>query len=270
MSKKSLAKTDPFLFIFHRGANRISSFNEKMQAWEQFHSLCCSIKVPRLISWGVEGDINWLQDGNQVHLYFLHTFNVGDCIKTVRELLEKEKTGEIFLLKELLANDRLSPHYIIEIKSGIGQEYQALERLIRTVSDLGFSDRVWYDSYSPRVLSLIKKIDAVAITSLHSSLLMGNRVLLTPPGRDMKESLSNVSTAKLGAVPQADIITTFIGPTNCWSEFLQKKVNSFGKRTVFGGLFSPFMLRNAWRSGASGGYIRFNLSSLSLDWISAL
>jgi hypothetical protein len=252
MSKISLTKTEPFKFIFHRGANNISSFKEKMNVWEQFLSLCGAIQLSRPISWGVEGDINWLQDGDQFLFYFRHTYNVGDCIQTVRE------------------NDRLHPHYIIEIKFGIGPEYQALERLLRTVIDLGFSDRVWYDSYSPAVLSMIKKIDADALTSLHTSLLMSDRVLLTPPGGSITACLLNATMNKLNAVPQADMITTFIRPTVRWSARLQERVNSFGKRTVFGGLFSPSMLRNAWRSGASGGYIRFNLSSLSTDWMAAL
>ncbi len=258
------------MFIFHRGANTVSAVKERMHVWEQFLTSCGSMQLSRPIAWGIEGDINWLQDGDQVLFYFFHTYHVGKCIKTVNELVQKEKNGEIVLLKDLLAHDRLQPHYIIEIKSGIGPEHQALEKLLRTVSDLGFSSRVWYDSYSPGVLSRIKEIQGNTLTSLHTSLLLGDRVLLTQPGRGLATSLFNVSLKQLSSVPQADIITTFIRPTIGGSARLQKKVKSFGMKTVFGALFSPLMLRNAWRSGASGGYIRFDLLSLSANWISAL
>jgi hypothetical protein len=270
MSKDSFTKLDPFMFIFHRGANTIISLKEKTHVWEEFSTLCNSIPVARPMSWGVEGDINWLQDGDQMLFYFFHTYNLGNCIKTAGELVKKEKTGEIVLLKDLLANDRLQPYYIIEIKSGVGPEYQALERLLRMISDLGFSARVWYDSYSPKILSRIKEIQGDSMTSLHTSLLFKDCVLLTRPGRGIATSLFNISLKKLRAVPQADIITTFIRPTISGSARLREKINSFDKKTVFGALFSPANLRNAWRSGASGGYIRFDLSSLSPDQISAL
>ena len=173
----------------------------------------------------------------------------------------------MILLDDLIAREQLSPYYIIEIKSGVGSGKKALENLISTIRDAGLSKRVCFDSYSPDTLTMIKQINPDARTSLHTSLVINNRILITPATKNIIQSVTDTAWNSLSRLHQVDTITTFIRPTAKGSRNMVQLLREHEKSTFFGALMTRSMFRNAWQSGAGGGFIRFKLESLPKDWL---
>jgi hypothetical protein len=165
MPKSSLLKKDkkdPFLLLFHS----TNSFNQAEYILKQQRRLPNKIKG-RAVEYFMEVDLFWEKDNS---LYFGHVIP-GFVPKTKEKLLamirgndeQREADPENFLDRKGLSKPEwLFPllgkvKLVIEIKSGIGSDIKALDKLIKLIRKYNWEDQVVFYGSSIWSLEYLKK-----------------------------------------------------------------------------------------------------------------
>lgn len=127
---------------------------------------------------GVELDLKWARDGDDLLLYAYHG-PTGRQVLSARRARARAAWGELVLLEGVLALGELP--LLVELKCGRGSVEQALERLVALCDEHGARERVWLAASSLTLLRAAREVAPDLPRVLFAPrLLSGQRVLHLP------------------------------------------------------------------------------------------
>ncbi len=204
-----------------------------------------------------EGDLCWAQDGDDLLLYMHHPDAVYDTLSPA-QLRERADAGELWTLERALDARYDGLLFVVELKTGRGSRDAAIQAAVQQLQARR-PGRYWFDTFAIADTVAIKDADPAAITSLHTKILSGSRVLETAP------SPVRVRWAALGQLGATDLLTVTYKTSPqrlfAWAGASLAKtveaVERHDKRVVCGGVATPAMFSEVQRAGARGAYIKF-------------
>ncbi len=203
-----------------------------------------------------EGDVCWRVDGRRVDTFLWHP----DLATTLgphrlRRGLPASRPPQ---LAELLVPRYASLPFVVELKLGWGDPRRGVEAVLEQL-ETHKQGNYWIDSFSPRLLRLVKDICPAVPTSLHTSWLWGQTLL--------KTALEPVPLS-LWRLPRLDFVDALtvsfpVSPAHLLGRLgvSPQRLHGFalaqGYGLVLGGVRSERMLASAKAAGAAAAYVPF-------------
>lgn len=187
-----------------------------------------------------EGDLCWLVDGGETHLFFKHP-TLTNHLPTPDQIRDDIQTGKLHTLEDIL-NPRLANlKFILELKTGYGDAQPAVEKAMNLMQAHA-RGRYWVDAFNPQLLAMVKQVSPTTYTSLHTQLGVYGRYLV----RTTYER-PRVKLLDLYKLPMVDAITvTFqrrpssvVRPLESLIERIHRHVFGAGKQLIMGGVRNP-------------------------------
>lgn len=259
MIKEILKDSKNFMFVFHRKANSLKEYQYTRRKWHNFRANHTS---DRNIYWALEGDLGWIHDNKKMLIFFWHPSIWQPRLESITDITKLETENKLILLENLLTNLQDDPYLVLEIKSGLGSRIKAIECVMKLLNEYGYTNRVWFDTFSPICAREIKAMDREALVSLHTPIVMRNHMITANHIDGLYRILSSMHINNMNGLNDIDIITTFPRLNNRNTRRLVQSIDQKGKCTILSGLVHQNLFKQVWRSGSSGGYVRFDLDEL--------
>lgn len=245
------ADMERFGFVHHRALNSLDAFRAAVRQARTRSDVCHVL----------EGDLCWDTSGGRRSYYFRHPKWLVDTLPPVEQDRARAE-GRLVTLEDVLAERTDGLRFIIELKVGVGD----MDAVLRDVTGLlqeAHPGRHWFDGFSLRLLSAVKRANPAAATSLHTKLVWGNWVLRSAP------ELLPLSLHRLHDLEFIDAVTLTwrTSPARLFGAGINdacRGVTGLGKALVLGGLTSSGAFEQARASVARAGYAKFPLSELSV------
>ncbi len=241
-----------FGFVHHRALNSRDKFNAAAES---------ARLRPDLIH-VLEGDLCWHVEGSESIFYFRHPKRLTDVL-TLDDLRRQEDEQTLFTLQDLAAAAEEGLRFIIELKVGRGDVQEAMAVLAEQLQEQ-LAGRFWLDGFSVRLFEAIKSADSTIPTSLHTKVVLGDRVLRT------SVDWMPVSVKRLSRLDCIDAVTLSHKTSTArlfrrFGATIDKTcrgVAEAGKTLILGGLTTPNCFQRAMESSAVAGYAKFPLHML--------
>jgi len=254
MSHSVLTEMDKFGFVHHRKLNSLDALLNISDMPD---------KHPEFIHIA-EGDICWNFTKGRQDIYFRHPKYLIDSLSG--DEIDKQKSkNTLFMLDDFISNIPKNLRFIIELKTGKGNTFSALKKLVSLLQDV-IPNRYWIDAFSLDQLLLVKRYDRSVPTSLHTKLVAGRWILKTAP------EIIPISIQSISQLDMIDIITLSYNTSVFACKDSPSAVNrgcsevfNNNKALILGGLKTPSMFKTAMQSSAKAGYAKFALPMLYED-----
>lgn len=195
-------KSGETTIAFHRGGDSLSDLNKIIEGISR-------VKESRELSFAVECDLKWTKDNGNIKPYIQHEGGIKEIrelsYKNGIELARAESRGEALSLEEVLHND-MDLLYNFDLKTGIGDVYIAIERILSITEDYNKKERVWFMAFNLDYLRKVKEVNHEIPTMFTSFLSQGYRKFLHQPS--FKSPLK-WQFVHLNELENVDIITTW-------------------------------------------------------------
>ena len=205
-----------------------------------------------------EGDICWLVEGDDVELFFMHPSKLN-TLPSRKEIRAGIEEGTIPTLSDALHSDFGRLNLIIELKCGYGPKRPAVEKMLEMLED-GAGSRYWIDTFSPRLLAMVKEISPKSPTSLHTRLgVYGRYVVRT------SYEFPFMWFRSVYGLDQADAITVtykyspakYLKKWGKTIDEIHRHVFKAGKQLVFGGIENQEFFDEIGKSKAIAAYRKY-------------
>lgn len=212
--------------------------------WADYRARCGSRPPGAILA---EGDVCWAQDGARRLFYFRHPVAVFDRL-SARAVLDRRAAGEVVLLDDVVEQDHPGCTYVMELKIGEGDPRDAaLELAERFRRDLG--GRGWVDAFGYDLLTALKASDPTASTSIHTELIVGDRLLHWSP-----QPIA-FGLPRIASLAAADTISVRYHLSVAQLGRSVAAIRKAGKRPIVSRIYRPDALAIASAADAEGCYL---------------
>ncbi|MFH1276200.1 MAG: hypothetical protein ABIH82_03740 [Candidatus Woesearchaeota archaeon] len=205
------------------------------------------IATKRPITYALETDLCWANDNGKLLFYGFHP-SVSQYFNplSIREIVQKERAGEILLVEDMLA-DSDGMAICFDIKSGPGDRTKALEELL----EMSKGRQAWFETYDTKILQEINGIDPQAASSIKIIHYQGdNKALLFPYVNRYWPVVD------LTRIPTDSVVNFFAPEVDSDLTKLERDVARMGKHLFFGPVLGDKnALRLSYQHGR-GAFIR--------------
>ena len=128
-----------------------------------------------------EGDICWYYDdtAHKFGYYFFHPLYGFDRL-TGAQVAERNKTGDVLTLQNIIDDVPKNILVIMELKVGTGDMSNCFDQLLPELQ-ANFAGRFWIDTFSKKQLALVQAKDASIPISIHTERIVGKRLWTLVP-----------------------------------------------------------------------------------------
>lgn len=206
-----------------------------------------------------EGDLCWYEKGSTILLFFQHpsSFNRLPPLNSIEDGLKRK---QIVPFESVLDDKFKDLTLLIELKSGIGNTYKALDKLISTLEEKA-PNRYWIDTFSPELLKIVKEINQSTPTSLHTRLgVYGRYVIKTvwnPPFIGLLH-INNMHQVDAVTVTYKYCPAKYLKSFGAKIDRIHNQVFKSQKKLIFGGIDNDVIFNEVKDSSAIAAYIKYS------------